>query len=328
MNMAAKSAPFLSTSRLLALAPMEDITDSPFRRICRRLGADIVYSEFVSSEGLIRDAKKSLKKLLFTPSERPIGIQIYGHDVESMRLAALMAESYDPDFIDINAGCPVKKLVNKGACAALLKDLPLLARMTHEVVKSVRLPVTVKMRIGWDSRSIVAVDAARMLEDAGVSALAIHGRTRDQAYRGTANWDMIAASAAAVSVPVIGNGDIRLPEDALQRFQRYPEIAGIMIGRGAIGVPWLFDRIHNLMRGEEVASPPFAHRVALLKEHILYSVEERGERLGVMTMRKHFSGYLKGEPMVAQLRSRLMQFYEVEPLFAELDDYLQSRSLP
>lgn len=312
----------IKLNQALLLAPMDDISDSPFRRMCKYFGADIVYSEFVSSEGLIRDAQKSVRKMHFYPEERPIAIQIFGHSVESMSIAAQRAEEFEPDFIDINAGCPVKKLVNKGACAALLRDLPLFERMVRAVVNSTRLPVTVKMRTGWDRNSLVIPQAIPMLSDQGVSAITIHGRTRDQAYKGVADWDLIRRAVEASEIPMIGNGDIRSGADARKRFHDIPELAAVMVGRGAIGRPWIFKQMREyLTEGSCEENPSIFKRIEWLKLHLSFAVEERGERLGVVTMRKHIGGYLRGEAMAAKVRQDIMQHEKLEKVFMVLDEY-------
>ncbi len=297
----------------LFLAPMEDITDSPFRVLCREMGADAVVTEFISSEGLIRNAAKTMQKLHFVHAERPIGIQIYGNQEESMAKAAKIVEQAEPDFLDINAGCPVKKIVNNGNGAALLKDLALFQQIVRAVRASISIPLTVKLRLGWDKDSINILETVRMLEQEGVNAIFIHGRTRDQAYRGKADWDWIQKAAECVSIPVIGNGDLRNAQDIVQYHKQIPGLAGCMIGRAAVGAPWIFQQIQTQMRDSKASAqqdldlPDLLDRLDILKRHIALNVDQRGETLGILTMRKHFSGYLKGAPMAAKIRARLMK---------------------
>ncbi|RMH63706.1 MAG: tRNA dihydrouridine synthase DusB [Calditrichaeota bacterium] len=296
-----------SIDKGLYLAPMEDVSDYPFRMICKKLGVDVVYSEFISSEALIRDAEKAFKKMTIKPEEHPIGIQIYGNRIEAMVEAAQIAEEKGPDFIDINFGCPVKKVALKGAGSGLLRDVPKMIAMCEAVVRSVDLPVTAKTRLGWDDTSIEIVDIARQMEAVGIEALALHGRTRTQGYKGFANWEWIARVKEAVSIPVIGNGDIVDPVSAENAFDRYG-VDAVMIGRGAIHNPWIFRDIkHYRTTGELPAPPSVEERVDLLIEHLQMSVEYKGERRGVIEMRKHTSGYLKGLPHIARFRSRLVQ---------------------
>ena len=278
------------------LAPMEDITDPPFRGICKYFGADLVYTEFISSEGLIRDAHKSLKKLDFTDDERPIGIQIFGHDTESMKRAVEIAEEAGPDLIDINFGCPVRKVVNKGAGAAMLKDIPQMIRITEAVVKATHLPVTVKTRLGWDEGSINIEEAVIRLQDTGIKAITIHGRTKTQLYGGKADWTMIGKIKAnpEINIPVIGNGDIDSPEKAREMIDKY-NVDGIMIGRAVIGNPWIFRDIKHYLSHSQVLPPPdLNERIAVCKLHLENSVEWKGERRGVFEMRKHYGNYFKG----------------------------------
>lgn len=291
----------------LYLAPMEDVSDYPFRMICKKLGADVVYSEFISSEALIRDAEKAFKKMTIKPEEHPIGIQIYGNRIEAMVEAAQIAADKGPDFIDINFGCPVKKVALKGAGSGLLQDVPKMIAMCEAVARAVELPVTAKTRLGWDHKAIEIVEIARQMETVGIEALAIHGRTRAQGYKGEADWEWIARVKEAVNIPVIGNGDITEPRQAVEAFEKY-KVDAVMIGRGAIHNPWIFRDAKHYRKTGEIAPPPsLEERIDLLLEHLRMSVEYKGERRGVIEMRKHTSGYLKGLPHIARFRSQLVQ---------------------
>jgi len=303
------------------LAPMEDVSNYPFRMICKKLGADVLYSEFISSEALIRDADKAFKKMTLLPEEHPIGIQIYGSRVEAMVEAAQIAEEKEPDFIDINFGCPVKKVALKGAGAGLLRDIPLMIKICEEVVKHTAIPVTAKTRLGWDSNEIVIIDVARQMESVGIEALTIHARTRQQGFKGEADWDWIKKTKESIKMPVIGNGDITEPEHAIKMFEQ-TGCDAVMIGRGAIHKPWIFKQIKNLMaNGVSLPDPDLSEKIDLLIEHLNYSVEYKGERRGVLEMRKHFSGYLKGIPNVSKFRMELMQFTQLQPLVDRLESY-------
>lgn len=303
----------------LFLAPMENVSDYPFRMICKHFGADVVYSEFISSEALIRDAEKAFKKMTIKKEEHPIGIQIYGNRVEAMVEAAQIAEEKGPDFIDINFGCPVKKVALKGAGSGLLRDIPLMIKMCKAVAQSVSLPVTAKTRLGWDADSIQIVEIAKQMEDVGIEALAIHARTRAQAYKGQADWDWITKTKQAVKIPVIGNGDVTAPQQAQQMFDE-TGCDAVMIGRGAINNPWIFrDTKHYLRTGEIPDHPSLKERVDILIKHYKYSVEYKSERRGVIEMRKHLSGYLKGLPHIAKFRMELMQFDTLEPVLERLE---------
>lgn len=292
----------------LLLAPMEDVSDPPFRYVCKKYGADLMYTEFISSEGLIRDAIKSKKKLDIFDYERPIGIQIFGGDEEAMALSAKIVDSTSPDLVDINFGCPVKKVVCKGAGAGVLKDIDLMVRLTKSVVNSTKLPVTVKTRLGWDESKINIMEVAERLQDVGVQALTIHGRTRAQMYKGEANWTYMAEvkNNPRIKIPIFGNGDIDSPEKALEYKNKYG-IDGIMIGRASIGYPWIFNEIkHFFKTGEHLPAPTLHNRVEVCKTHLLKSVEWKGERQGILEMRPHYTNYFKGIPHFKETRMKLV----------------------
>lgn len=293
---------------------MEDITDSPFRSVCKRFGADLVVSEFISSEGLIRDAAKSRIKLTFEPEERPVAIQIFGHDVDSMRRAAELAEEAAPDMIDLNFGCPVRKVVRKGAGAAMLKDIPRMLEISEAVVKATRLPVTVKTRLGWDPGNKPIVTLAEQLQDLGIAAIAIHGRTAVQLYGGKADWNLIGEVKRnpRMSIPVFGNGDITNALVARERLAQ-TGVDGLMIGRAATGNPWIFREIRSyLQTGYIPPQPEVAERIAVLREHFLKSLAYKGERRTLLEFRKFYSGYFKGIPDMKPFRMRLVTATEVE----------------
>ena len=280
----------------LLLAPMEDVSDPPFRYVCKMNGADMMYTEFISSEGLIRDAAKSRVKLDIFEYERPIGIQLFGGEIGSMREAALIAEAAQPNLIDINYGCPVKAVACKGAGAALLQDIPKMVKMTEEIVKAVNLPVTVKTRLGWDENSLNIVDVAERLQDIGIKALSIHGRTRKQMYKGPAVWDLIGQvkNNPRIHIPIFGNGDVDSPEKAIEMKNRYG-VDGVMIGRASIGYPWIFQEIKHFMKTGEVLAPPtIEQRVEVCRTHLTKSIEWKGPRLGIFEMRRHYANYFKG----------------------------------
>jgi nifR3 family TIM-barrel protein len=307
----------------LFLAPMEDVTDPSFRAVCKPFGVDMMYTEFISSEGLIRDAKKSLKKLIFEESERPIGIQIFGHHTPSMIEAAKVSAEANPDLIDINFGCPVKKVTGKGAGAALLRDIPKMLEITEAVVKAVNLPVTVKTRLGWDTDDMPIVQLAEQLQDIGVQALTIHGRTRNQLYKGEADWQLIGETKnnPRVHIPIIGNGDITSAKIALEKKNKYG-VDGLMIGRGSIGNPWIFRDIrHILQTGEELPPPSMSERVEICKNHIVQSIKWKGEDVSLREIRKHFSNYFRGYYNIKPYRMRLVtakSFDDVNQVFKEL----------
>ena len=309
----------------LLLAPMEDVSDPPFRRLCKMHGADMLYSEFISSEGLIRDAIKSRQKLDIFDYERPVGIQIFGGDEEAMALSAKIVATVNPDLVDINFGCPVKKVVSKGAGAGVLKDIDLMVRLTKAVVNSTDLPVTVKTRLGWDEQSINIEEVAERLQDIGISALTIHARTRSQMYKGHSDWSYIAKvkNNPRMHIPIFGNGDIDSPEKALEYRNKYG-IDGIMIGRAAIGYPWIFNEIkHYFATGELLPSPTIADRVEAAKNHLLWSVEWKGERQGVVEMRRHYANYFKGIPNFKEHRHKLVTLDASEEVVKALDNVLE-----
>ncbi|MGA2822582.1 MAG: tRNA dihydrouridine synthase DusB [Bacteroidales bacterium] len=298
----------------LIMAPMEDITDMPFRSVCKEFGADLLITEFVSSEGLIREADKSTNKMKFGADERPIGIQIFGDSVESMREAAIIAESHQPDFIDLNFGCPVKKVVVKGGGAALLNDLPKMAAMTEAVVNAVQIPVTAKTRLGWDEASRNIMEIAERLQDAGIQAISIHGRTRAQLYGGQADWTLIGKvkQNPHIHIPVFGNGDITGAVIAKEMKDRYG-VDGLMIGRAAVGNPWLFRECKAyLNKGELIPPPSLQERVEILRIHFQRSIEYKGEKRTILEMRKFYSGYFKGVPDFKKYRLMLMTLDEMD----------------
>ncbi len=293
----------------LLLAPMEDVSDPPFRAVCKAQGADLMFTEFISSEGLIRDAKKSLQKLDIYDYERPIGIQIFGDKIESMKMAAERVEQAQPELLDINYGCPVKKVACKGAGAGILKDLPKMQEMTAEIVKQVDLPVTVKTRLGWDDSTIQILEVAKRLQDVGIKALSIHGRTRMQMYKGDANWDKIAEvkNHPDIHIPIFGNGDIDSPEKALAYKMKY-NVDGVMIGRAAIGYPWIFREIKHFVKTGELLPPPtLKERIDVCKQHLDFSLEWKGERQGLLEMRRHYTSYFKGISHFKPYRTQLVE---------------------
>lgn len=307
----------------LLLAPMEDVSDPPFRALCKEQGADLMYTEFISSEGLIRDAVKSVQKLDIFEYERPIGIQIFGNDIESMKKATEMTEKANPDIIDINYGCPVKKVACKGAGAGILQDIPKMVRMTSEIVKSTSLPVTVKTRLGWDEDTKYIVEVAERLQDVGIQAISIHGRTRKQMYKGQADWGLIRAvkENPRMNIPVFGNGDVTTPQIALEKRQTYG-VDGVMIGRASIGYPWIFREIkHFFATGEMLAPPTMAERLNAAERHLEMSVKWKGERVGINEMRRHYTNYFKGIPNFKEHRMKLVtqDSYEViKEVFEEI----------
>ena len=300
----------------LFLAPMEDVTDPSFRYMCKRFGADVVYTEFISSDGLIRDAWKSRAKLNIADYERPVGIQIYGHLIEPMVEAARIAESANPDIIDINFGCPVKKIAGRGAGSGMMKDPDLMVEMTRQIVRAVNKPVTVKTRLGWSDEMKNIEEIALRLQDVGIAALTIHGRTRAQMYRGEADWTLIGKikNDPRITIPIIGNGDVDSAEKCKQMFDRYG-VDGVMIGRATYGRPWIFREVrHYLETGELLPQPSVIERVAIAKEHLAKSVEVKGDKVGVFEMRRHLSNYFKGLPNFKETRMKLVTLTDIEQL--------------
>lgn len=292
----------------LLLAPMEDVSDPPFRALCKEMGADVVYTEFISSEGLIRYADKSVQKLDIYPEERPVGIQIFGHDIESMRRCTEIVEKAEPEIIDINYGCPVKKVTCKGAGAGILRDVDKMAKMTREIVNTTSLPVTVKTRLGWDEHTIQIVDVALRLQDTGIKALTIHGRTRKQMYKGVADWTLIdeIARHPDFEIPIFGNGDVDSPEKAHLMRTKY-EVNGIMIGRGSIGNPWIFKQIkHYFATGMKLPLPSLSERARVCRRHLEMSIEWKGVHTGIREMRRHYANYFKGIPNFKPIRIKLV----------------------
>ena len=292
----------------LLLAPMEDVSDPPFRSVCNENGADLMFTEFISSEGLIRDAEKSIQKLDIYDSERPIGIQIFGDKIESMKKAASISEAANPEIIDINYGCPVKKIACKGAGAGILLNINKMQKMTSEIVKQVKKPVTVKTRLGWDDKSIKIVEVAERLQDVGIQALTIHGRTRKQMYKGEANWEYIAEvkNNPRINIPIFGNGDINSPEKAKKYKNKYG-VDGIMIGRSAIGNPWIFNKIKTYIKeNKHIKTPSLNDRIETVKKHLDFSIKWKGERLGLVEMRRHYTNYFRGMDNFKKHRMKLI----------------------
>lgn len=310
----------------LLLAPMEDVSDPPFRAVCKANGADLMYTEFISSEGLIRDAAKSVQKLDIFEYERPIGIQLFGSDIETMRVCAEIATRANPDLIDINYGCPVKNVACRGAGAALLQDVPKMVRMTEAVVKATHLPVTVKTRLGWDENTKNIQEVAERLQDIGIQALTVHGRTRVQMYKGEADWTLIGRvkENPRINIPIFGNGDIESPEKALEYKNRFG-VDGIMIGRASIGYPWVFNEIkHYLRTGGHLAAPTLADRVAVCKQHLEFSIRWKGEKTGIFEMRRHYTNYFKGLDNFKPFRLRLVQADTLAEISGILDEITET----
>jgi tRNA-dihydrouridine synthase B len=306
----------------LLLAPMEDVSDPPFRAVCKHGGADLMYTEFISSEGLIRDAAKSMQKLDIFEYERPIGIQLFGGDIGNMVESAKIATAVNPDLIDINYGCPVKAVACKGAGAALLQDIPKMVKMTEEIVKCTHLPVTVKTRLGWDESSKNIVEVAERLQDIGIKALTVHGRTRVQMYKGSADWTLIAKikENSRMHIPVFGNGDIDSPLKAVEYKNRYG-VDGIMIGRASIGYPWIFSEIKHFMKYGQLIAPPGLHeRVVVTKRHLDFSVQWKGDKLGIFEMRRHYANYFKGLPDFKPYRTRLVEAPTYDDVLSILEE--------
>lgn len=310
----------------ILLAPMEDVSDPPFRKVCHENGADLMYTEFISSEGLIRNAAKSVAKLDIFEYERPIGIQVFGSEIESMREAVGIAEQVKPDLIDINYGCPVKKVACKGAGAGILLDLPKMMKMTGELVKSTTLPVTVKTRLGWDEKTKYIVDVAERLQDVGIQAITVHGRTRAQMYKGAADWTLIGEikNNPRMFIPVFGNGDVDSPQKAVELRRTYG-VDGIMVGRAAIGYPWIFNEIkHYLSTGQLLPPPSLKESLNVLRQHLDLSVKWKGIRLGILEMRRHYKNYLKGIPNMKPYRSKLVtsdNFGEISQIIDDIQNH-------
>ncbi len=312
----------------LLLAPMEDVSDPPFRALCKEQGADVVYTEFISSEGLIRNAAKSTKKLDIYTKERPVGIQIFGSNLDSMLGAVDIVEKTNPDIIDINYGCPVKKVVCKGAGAGILKDIPLMVSLTKEIVKRTSLPVTVKTRLGWDEKSIKIVEVAERLQDVGIKAISIHGRTRAQMYKGDADWTQIAAikNNPRMHIPVFGNGDVNTPEKAKEMRDDFG-LDGAMIGRASIGNPWFFDQVkHYLNTGNKKEEPGISDKARMAKRHLEMAVKWKGEILGVLETRRHYGNYFKGVANFKETKSRILNEKDPIKIFHELDEIIHTFS--
>jgi tRNA-dihydrouridine synthase B len=309
----------------ILLAPMEDVSDPPFRAVCKKHGADLMYTEFISSEGLIRDARKSIQKLDIYDYERPIGIQMFGGEEDAMVQSAQIIEQANPDIIDINFGCPVQKVVCKMAGAGILQDIPKMVRLTEQVVKATNKPVTVKTRLGWDDNTKNIVEVAERLQDIGIQALAIHGRTRKQMYKGEADWTLIGEvkNNPRMQIPIFGNGDIDSPQKALEYKNRYG-VDGVMIGRAAIGNPWIFNQVKSfIFEGKIIDPPSIDERIAAIRQHLHHSIDWKGERVGIFEMRPHYTNYLKGIPNIKPYRAQLVTAgtaEEIEEILIELSE--------
>ena len=309
----------------LLLAPMEDVSDPPFRMVCKEQGVDLMYTEFISSEGLIRDAVKSRMKLDIFEYERPIGVQIFGSEIESMVKCAEIIESVNPNLLDINYGCPVSKVTCKGAGAGILQNIPKMVAMTKAVVNATTLPVTVKTRLGWDEGSKNIEEVAERLQDIGIQALTVHGRTRVQMYKGEANWELIAKikENPRIHIPIFGNGDIDSPEKAWEYKNKYG-VDGIMVGRASIGYPWIFREIKHYFKTQELLPPPtIAERVEACKNHFEFSLRWKGEKLGILEMRRHYTNYFKGIPNFKPFRMELVTSMDIDFIRKKLDDITQ-----
>jgi nifR3 family TIM-barrel protein len=304
---------------------MEDVSDPPFRMVCKEQGVDLMYTEFISSEGLIRDAAKSRMKLDIFEYERPIGVQIFGSEIESMVKSAEIIESVNPNLLDINYGCPVSKVTCKGAGAGILQNIPKMVAMTEAVVKATKLPVTVKTRLGWDEGSKNIEEVAERLQDIGIQALTVHGRTRVQMYKGEANWELIAKikENPRIRIPIFGNGDIDSPEKAWEYKNKYG-VDGIMVGRASIGYPWIFREIKHYFKTQELLPPPtIEERVAACKSHFEFSLRWKGEKLGILEMRRHYTNYFKGIPNFKPFRMDLVTSMDIDFIRKKLDDITQ-----
>lgn len=309
----------------LLLAPMEDVSDPPFRALCKEQGADVVYTEFISSEGLIRDAAKSTMKLDIYEKERPVGIQIFGANLDSMLQSVEIVEKSNPDIIDINFGCPVKKVVSKGAGAGILKDIPLMVSLTEAMVKHTNLPITVKTRLGWDTDSIKIVEVAERLQDVGCKAISIHGRTRKQMYKGDANWAPITEvkNNPRMHIPIFGNGDVSSPEKALEMRDKYG-LDGAMIGRASIGNPWFFKQVkHYFKTGTHLEPPTMEERVDAARRHLQMAIDWKGERLGVFETRRHYTNYFRGIPHFKEYRMKMVTTDDSKGVFEVFDEVLE-----
>jgi tRNA-dihydrouridine synthase B len=309
----------------LLLAPMEDVSDPPFRAVCKEGGADLMYTEFISSEGLIRDAAKSRQKLDIFEYERPIGIQLFGGDIGNMVESAKIATEVNPDLIDINYGCPVKAVACRGAGAALLQDIPKMVQMTSDIVKATHLPVTVKTRLGWDDNTKNIVEVAERLQDIGIKALTVHGRTRVQMYKGSADWTLIGKikENPRMHIPIFGNGDIDSPERAVEYKNRYG-VDGVMIGRAAIGAPWFFNEVkHFIHTGEHLPSPTITDRIEVARKHLDFSIRWKGDKLGIFEMRRHYTNYFKGVPDFKPYRMRMVEAPTAEEVNQILDEVVE-----
>ena len=306
----------------LLLAPMEDVSDPPFRELCKEGGADLMFTEFISSEGLIRNAAKSVQKLDIFEHERPMGIQIFGNNIKSMREATEIATSVNPDIIDINYGCPVKKVTCKGGGAAILQDIPKMVKMTAEIVKATYLPVTVKTRLGWDEKSKYIVEVAERLQDVGIQAISIHGRTRKQMYKGEADWTLIreVKNNPRMHIPIFGNGDINCPKTAKEKKEKY-NVDGIMIGRAAIGNPWIFNKIKNYLKtGFLNQDIKIKDKIDMVIRHINLSIKWKGEKLGILEMRRHYTNYFRDLPKIKQYRSKLVEISDYNILMHQIPE--------
>tara|TARA_X000000368_G_scaffold415243_1_gene406605 strand:- start:686 stop:1675 length:990 start_codon:yes stop_codon:yes gene_type:complete len=309
----------------LLLAPMEDVSDPPFRALCKEGGADVVYTEFISSEGLIRDAAKSVQKLDIYEKERPVGIQIFGANLDSMLRAVEIVEVTNPDIIDINFGCPVKKVVCKGAGAGILKDIPMMVKLTQAMAKRTKIPLTVKTRLGWDHNSIKIVEVAERLQDVGCAAISIHGRTRAQMYKGDADWSYISKvkNNPRMYIPVFGNGDVNTPERAMEMRDNYG-LDGAMIGRASIGNPWFFNQVKHFMEtGTHLPSPSIEQRVSVARRHLEMSVAWKGEILGVLETRRHYTNYFRGYKNFKPYRTRMVTSNHSQEIYDILNEVLQ-----
>lgn len=306
----------------LLLAPMEDVSDPPFRALCKEQGCDMMYTEFISVEGLIRDADKSVQKLDIYDYERPIGIQIFGAEIDSMRRAAEIVEEAQPELLDINFGCPVKKVVCKMAGAGILQDIGRMVALTKEIVDATNLPVTVKTRLGWDSSTLYIEEVAERLQDVGIKALSIHGRTRKQMYKGEADWSLIGKikDNPRVHIPIIGNGDIDSPQKAVEYKNKYG-VDGIMIGRASIGNPWIFREIKHYVKTGEILDPPtLAEKVEAVKKHFTHSLAWKGEKLGILEMRRHYGQYFRGLPHIKPYRAKLVTSHDIQEIYDTIDE--------